>query len=222
MKQSIYRFRQAEVSVMRRAVEAIRQFNIDEEAETRLDHLREPGCGRDPRPVGGGGETGSFSNEHTGETSAPHTFVRYDEEDQQGEPSIVGHRLLRRSEGHVDLTSNHRTRHDLMETMNDMFDEVFDPRYHDLPGDWHAEAQRLRPARDTEQPGVLEWLLPIPGAITEVPLDLDVSVNTFVDPNASQVQLEHELLADRLHALLNGESHQGMGQCVRNVDHGQR
>ena len=206
MKQSIYRFRQAEVSVMRRAVEAIRQFNIDEEAETRLDHLREPGCGRDPRPVGGGGETGSFSNEHTGETSAPHTFVRYDEEDQQGEPSIVGHRLLRRSEGHVDLTSNHRTRHDLMETMNDMFDEVFDPRYHDLPGDWHAEAQRLRPARDTEQPGVLEWLLPIPGAITEVPLDLDVSVNTFADPNASQVQLEHELLADRLHALLNGAS----------------
>ena len=35
-----------------------------------------------PRPVGGGGETGSFSNEHSGEVSAPHTFVRFDEEDQ--------------------------------------------------------------------------------------------------------------------------------------------
>jgi hypothetical protein len=90
-----------------------------------------------------------------------------------------------------------------MQTMNDMFDEVFDPRYHELPGDWHAEAQRLRPARQTEHPGVLEWLLPIPGVLTDPPTDLDVSVNTFEDPNASIVHLEHELLADRLHALLN-------------------
>ena len=103
----------------------------------------------------------------------------------------------------MDLTSNHRTRHDLMETMNDMFDEVFSPRYHALPGDWHAEAQRLRPARATEHSGVLEWLLPIPGSIGEVPADLDIAVNTFEDPNASAVHLEHELLADRLHALLH-------------------
>ncbi len=203
MKQSIYRFRQAEVSVMRRAVSAIRQFNIDEETESRLHHLRETGCGRDPRPVGGGGETGSFSNEHTGEVSAPHTFVRFDVEDQEGLPAITGQRLLRRAEGHVDLTSNHRTRHDLMQTMNDMFDEVFDPRYHDLPGDWHAEPQRLHPARQTEQAGVLEWLLPVPGALTNPTHDLDVPVNTFEDPNASTVHLEHELLADRIHALLN-------------------
>ncbi|MGB0950583.1 MAG: hypothetical protein ACPGWQ_01100, partial [Poseidonia sp.] len=60
--------------------------------------------------------------------------------------------------------------------------------------------------RATEHPGVLEWLLPIPGTIAEVSLDLDVAVNTFADPNASQVHLEHELLADRLHALLNGSS----------------
>ena len=203
MKQSIYRFRQAEVSVMRRAVASIRAFNRDESGEQRLDHLRQPGCGRDPRPVGGGGETGSFSNLHDGEPSAPHTFVPFAEEDQEGRPAIAGERLVRRSEGHVDLTSNHRTRHDLMETMNDMFDEVFSPRYHALPGDWHAEAQRLRPARASEHSGVLEWLLPIPGSIGEVPADLDVAVNTFEDPNASAVHLEHELLADRLHALLH-------------------
>ena len=39
-------------------------------------------------------------------------------------------------------------------------------------------------------------------AIGEVPIDLDVAVNTFQDPSASSVHLEHELLADRLHALL--------------------
>lgn len=126
MKQSIYRFRQAEVSVMRRAVATIRLCNSIESNDTRLDHLRQAGCGRDPRPVGAGGETGSFSNEHTGEESAPHTFVPFNEEDVEGQPAITGDRLLRRIEGHIDLTSNHRTRHDLMESMNDMFDEVFD------------------------------------------------------------------------------------------------
>ena len=203
MKQSIYRFRQAEVSVMRRAVAAIRQFNVDESSEPRLNHLRLAGHGRDPRPVGGGGETGSFSNEHSGEQSAPHTFVPFADEDVSGLPSISDERLERRLEGHVDLTSNHRTQHALMETMNDIFDEVFAPRYHDLPGDWHAEPQRLRPARSSPSPGELEWLLPIAGAIGEVPIDLDVAVNTFQDPSASSVHLEHELLADRLHALFH-------------------
>ena len=204
MKQSIYRFRQAEVSVMRRAVAAIRAFNAFEVNDQRLDHLRQSGCGRDPRPVGGGGETGSFSNEHDGEGSAPHTHVRFDEEDVANLPPITGERLQRRREGHIDLTSNHRTRHNLMETMNDVFDEVFHPRYHELPGDWHAEPQRLRPARATEEPGVLEWLLPVPGPRVPAPLDLDQAVSAFNDPAATSVQLEHELLADRLHALLHG------------------
>jgi ATP-dependent exoDNAse (exonuclease V) beta subunit len=202
MKQSIYRFRQAEVSVMRRAVAAIRAFNAMEFGDTRLDHLRHPGCGRDPRPVGAGGETGSFSNEHTGEGSAPYTHVPFADEDDTTFPSITGERLVRRTEGHVDLTSNHRTRHDLMETMNDMFDEVFHPRHHELPGDWHAEAQRLRPARLLEDPGVFEWLLPIAGPVTAAPLDLDEAVDAFQDPSATSVQREHQLLADRLHALL--------------------
>ena len=75
--------------------------------------------------VGGGGGTGSFSNEHSGEQSAPHTFVPFGEGDVSGLPRMSDERLERRIEGHVDLTSNHRTRHALMETMNDVFDEVF-------------------------------------------------------------------------------------------------
>lgn len=202
MKQSIYRFRQAEVSVMRRAVAAIREFNVAESHDERLAHLREAGCGRDPRPVGAGGETGSFTNQHDGTVSAPHEHVRFDLEDDPALPAIIGERRQRRSEGHVDLTSNHRTRHDLMETMNDIFDEVFHPRHHELPGDWHAEAQRLRPARDNSEPGVLEWLLPVAGRVAVAPLDLEEAVETFEDPSATAVEREHELIADRLDALL--------------------
>ena len=203
MKQSIYRFRQAEVSVMRRTVAAIREFNVMESQDSRLQHLRVSGCGRDPRPVGAGGETGSFSNEHDGSSSAPHSHIPFHAEDDEHAPPITGERLLRRSEGHIDLTSNHRTRHNLMMTMNAFFDEVFDARYHEVPGDWHADAQRLRPARNTPAEGVLEWLLPIRGDVRDIPLDLDVAVATFEDPSASPVQLEHELIAQRLQALLH-------------------
>ena len=93
-----------------------------------------------------------------------------------------------------------------MNTMNEVFDEVFDPVHHDLPGDWHAESQRLRPARETEEGGVLEWLLPVQGDLGDVAADLDVPLNTFEDPNASPVHLEHELLAQRLSSLVNGDS----------------
>jgi ATP-dependent exoDNAse (exonuclease V) beta subunit len=205
MKQSIYRFRQAEVSVMRRAVAAVRDCNRIEADESSLLHLRKDGEGRDPRPVGAGGETGSYTNEHGAGTSAPHSYVSYAWEDGETTSTITGERLERRQEGHIDLTSNHRTRPNLMESMNDIFDEVFSPRHHALPGDWHAEAQRLHPARVTEEQGVLEWLLPIQGALQHASYDLDVPLNTFENPNASNVQLEHELLATRLHSLLNGE-----------------
>ena len=88
MKQSIYRFRQAEVSVMRRTDRADRRFNIDEGEPVFTTFVHR--AWTRPTTRRGGGETGSFSNQHTGETSAPHTFVRFDEEDQPGrQPSLA-------------------------------------------------------------------------------------------------------------------------------------
>ena len=206
MKQSIYRFRQAEVSVMRRAVAMIRRCNLDEADDARLNHLRQEGHGRDPRPVGAGGEGGSFSNAHETRASAPHSFVPLNRDDGEEGAPISGERLQRRREGHIDLTSNHRTRANLMETMNALFDEVFDARHHDLPGDWHAEPQRLRPARLTEEGGVLEWLLPVQGSLDTVPEALDEPLDAFSDPHAAAVHLEHELVAQRLAALIAGDT----------------
>jgi ATP-dependent exoDNAse (exonuclease V) beta subunit len=214
MKQSIYRFRQAEVTVMRRTVESIKSINYIEQSEPRLSHLRKANHGRDPRPKGAGGEIGSFSNQHsptgTKIESKPWDHVCAEFEDSpKGVKKYVQvskERLSRRLLGHIDLTSNHRTLHNIMRTMNGIFNDVFDGRHYTLPGDWHAEAQELKPARDDDKSGTLEWLLPLQTATELPPLDLEKVSQVFADSNAKSIHLEHELIALRLHSLLSNKS----------------
>ena len=214
MKQSIYRFRQAEVTVMRRTVEYIKSINYMEQSEARLGHLRKLNHGRDPRPIGAGGEIGSFSNQHSSTgpkiESKPWQHVCAEFEDSpKGTKTYVQvstERLNRRILGHIDLTSNHRTLHNLMRTMNGVFDDVFDSRHYTLPGDWHAEAQELKPARDDDKLGVLEWLLPLQTDTDSPPLDLATISPVFADPNAKSIHLEHELISLRLHSLLSNKN----------------
>ena len=210
MKQSIYRFRQAEVTVMLRTVEAIKNINYTEQSESRLSHLKKANHGRDPRPVGAGGEIGSFSNQHppsgTKLESKPWEHVPVEFEDSSGDTKkyvqISPERVKRRLLGHIDLTSNHRTLHNLMLTMNGIFEDVFASRHYVLPGDWHAKSQNLKPARKDKNKGVLEWLLPLQTNVTIPTADLNNPNNVFSDPNAKNIHLEHELIALRLHSLL--------------------
>ena len=213
MKQSIYRFRQAEVTVMQRTVENIKIVNQIEFSEPRLLHLRKPNHGRDPRPVGAGGEIGSFSNQHSAESGPqksmpwqhiPASFEDSPQDFRQYIP-ISKQRLENRNLGHIDLTSNHRTLHNLMETMNGIFNDVFDTRHHILPGDWHAKAQDLRPFRDDKTEGKLEWLLPLQSSKDSPLLDLMKPNDVFSDPSSKSIHLEHELIALRLHSLLTGK-----------------
>ena len=210
MKQSIYRFRQAEVTVMLRTVDAIKSINSIEQLESRLSHLKKENHGRDPRPVGAGGEIGSFSNQHTSTgsklESKPWDYVPVEFEDSTGDIKkyiqISPERIKRRLLGHIDLTSNHRTLHNLMSTMNGIFEDVFSKRHHVLPGDWHAKSQNLKPARKETDKGVLEWLLPLQTDVSFPSVDLNDPNNVFSDPNAKNIHLEHELIALRLHSLL--------------------
>ena len=215
MKQSIYRFRQAEVTVMRRTVAAIKQVNLMEQSEPRLSHLRSEGEGRDPRPVGAGESfIKGTSIEGTSVKSKlwEHVSVAFEDDEDALKP-VDNIRRERRTLGHIDLTSNHRSLHNLMRTMNGMFDDVFDPRHYVLPGDWHAEPQQLRPARDSERLGALEWLVPLQIGVETPSLDLDKRIDTFADPKAKRSHLENELIAARLQALI-----QKRGTQVWNAD----
>jgi ATP-dependent exoDNAse (exonuclease V) beta subunit len=211
MKQSIYRFRQAEVSVMLRAVAAIREANLIEVVENRwASGVRREGFGRDPRPIGAGGETAAFivgTAIKPHETlSAPYTHLSLGEDLDGFAPEFSGNdRQQARAEGLIDLTSNYRTKPSLVHTMNGMFRDVFSQRHHLLPGDWHASSQDLVAGRDEgDTPGVLEWLMPLSTEEGEQSSDLLVPMDVFSNSKSKDVHLEHELIAGRIAALLAG------------------
>ena len=205
MKQSIYRFRQAEVTVMRRMVASIRVANSLEQNELRLQPFTQAGHGRDPRPVGAGGESGSFiqaSDFSRDEQSAPWEYVSFGIDDSgiAAEDSTA----QERAEGHIQLRTNFRTAPGLLRTLNNMFDDTFNPRHHQFPGDFHASAQPLEAGRESSGTGTIEWLLPTQNNTGELPLDLMEGYNLYDAGNANLRHLEHELIASRLDTLVRG------------------
>ena len=207
MKQSIYRFRQAELTVMRRAVEIIRKINVDEAVmEHRLDDLKKSGFARDPRPIPGKGGLGSSfirSSELLSEDSKREEWVSLEKSDGQSklEPSAI----KKRTEGHIEMRTNHRTLPLLMNTMNYIFQDTFSPRHQTLPGPWHAESQDLLPGRDSQREAAFEWILPARTEITEIPEDLNIPINPFENIDSTNRDLSNQLLAKRLVSLVNGE-----------------
>ncbi len=204
MKQSIYRFRQAEVSVMRDMVEQIRRANRHEYSNPSLQDIRKEDHGRDPRPVGDGASGNAFTNKHNDkEKSAPHTYIHFAAgDDEEGKFITDLDRIQRRREGHIDLTTNYRTNSHLLEFMNDVFDDVFSPRHETIVGNWYAEPQRLRPGRN-QSGGHLEWLVPIQTHLEQASVDMNKAFDPFLDSRSSVKQLENELIAQRIEALLS-------------------
>ena len=205
MKQSIYRFRQAEVTVMRRMVAAIRVANSLENNESRLEAFTQQGFGRDPRPIGAGGELGSFiraSDYSREEQSSSWDYVSFGRDDAG--MALEDSTRQERAEGHIQLRTNFRTAPALLRTLNNMFEDTFDSRHHQFPGDFHATAQPLDAGRETSIEGAIEWLLPTQNNTGELPLDLMEGYNLYDARNANLRHLEHELIASRLDTLVRG------------------
>ena len=203
MKQSIYRFRQAEVTVMRRAVAAIREMNREESAmENRTASLRKPDFAKDPRVV------------------KPMSFKKGTQVKKKGQdrrewiPFLEGddgedvrhESLIRRREGHIEMSTNHRTLSKLMNTMNVIFQDTFSPRHHLLPGPWHAESQDLNPARGSDRIAKLEWVLPARTGVGPRPLEMGTGIDPFQFDGSDDRELTANLLAKRIAALIDGKA----------------
>ncbi len=205
-KQSIYGFRQAQVSGMARYTTHLRAINEHEYAsESRLlvkPALRRRDSARDPRRV----DITSFVTglEYVNHRPIPEeAWVAFDRGDDNRR--LPHQDVLRRSQGHIDLVTNYRTTGDLLETMNEWWVDLFDHRHNLFPGDWYASAKSLRAARSDDK-GNLEWLLPIE---TEQARDPDSDMKKPLDPfslgaGAKSSQLENALVAARIRALVDG------------------
>jgi len=206
MKQSIYRFRQAEVTVMRTAVAAIREMNREEAVmESRTESLRRPDAARDPRPIpGSAGENSTFvrSSQLVSEDAMRNEWISFHLDDEGN--AIDNQSLNRRREGHIEMSTNHRTLPLLMNTMNVMFQDTFSQRHHLLPGPWHAEAQDLTPARTSETQARMEWILPARTGDGMRPIDPEIAIDPFLYEGSDDRELCANLLAKRIAALVNG------------------
>ena len=174
-KQSIYRFREAQVEVMRRAAAEIDAAVVEERGlEPLSDLLDAAGVRRVDTPVPvttGFRSAGELHRTDTGPDVGASSGVL---------PWPPGARP-----GRVLLQRNHRTRGDLLRTVDALAAAILDSSERDLDGGWHASPQPLSPARP--EGGALEWLAP-PHADAEDGLD--------------HAEREHELLAARLRSIL--------------------
>ena len=206
MKQSIYRFRQAEVTVMKRAVAYIREMNREEAAmENRTDDLRRKDSAKDPRPIPGApGESTTFtrSSNLVKKEARRKEWNSFLVNDDGGEisPELV----QRRREGHIEMSTNHRTLPRLMNTMNLIFRDTFSDRHHLLPGPWHAEPQDLTPSRKSPHTSKLEWVLPTRTGSGQKPLDMDKAIDPFEFEGSNDRELTADLLAKRIAAMVDG------------------
>ncbi|MBG17130.1 MAG: hypothetical protein CMB77_02075 [Euryarchaeota archaeon] len=191
VKQSIYRFRQADVAVMRLAGDQVAAANA---AETSLrpawvqDELV-----RDPRstPPTSEGSFQSASSLHSDLKTLPLTTGL-----STSDTASLIH--TRRTLGLITLDENFRTRGDLLRTIDQVVSNVFDEvENHAI---WDAPSQHLHPCDDrADLIGSLEWLIPINSESPNPSLE---SQGLGKSPEPGDRGLEHDLVARRLSTLL--------------------
>ena len=216
MKQSIYRFRQADVTVMLDAVQAIRRMNsLEADSESRLSQLIRPDAAVDPRVVDPN-EIGFVKGTEFHQQNRDR-WVSFALDD---DGSNLGHEAIQsRMEGHIQMRTNYRTLPTLVDFMNGVFDDSFGPRNRLIDGRWHASAQRLIAGRkDSPKTGGLEWIIPSGRGDEQAPLDLAIPLDPYSHRDKNLKSLYADLLARRLAALFTGgRSNCGVGSNAVHV-----
>jgi len=208
IKQSIYAFRQAEVTGFKQYSEKLRQINNHEYLS--IPELTEPGrelrsedLSRNPRNSHDISITSARKHFEDGgqELNGWIPFRLYDGLDvgSQNETDL-------RKEGYISLKTNYRTDGGLLEVMNEWWEDIFHERHRRIfDGKFYADSQKLFSSEEkSEISGNIEWICP---ADDDFQTDPSIDHNDYLDPFVSGNSLERQgmMIAKRIKHLIDGK-----------------
>ena len=207
VKQSIYAFRQAEITGFLEFARRLRTINTHEFSTltelTRKPALRRDSHSRDPRNAHT--VTIATASEHMEKGGRDLVaWIPFDATDRNL-PVPGGAEVQARKEGMVSLQINYRTEGGMLMAMNEWWNDVFSHRHRHFPnGDFYAIPQTLYPSTEKQDnPGSIEWICPLgTGGDTDPTTDLTIPLNPFGPGKPNSLERQAMLIALRVRSLI--------------------
>ena len=211
VKQSIYAFRQAEVSGFRdfaNTLMAINDHEISTVRElTRKPALRKESESRNPRnssalTITKGSEYTTDAGRHL-EKWIPFNAA----ETGKMDTVVPANEVQNRKRGLIRLSVNYRTSGGLIRAMNEWWEDIFSRKYNDIPGaNYYANSQPLSPCDDKlSSRGSIEWICPVNSEEEGNPsINLDEPIDPFGSSKGDPLERQAMLIALRIRSLIDG------------------
>ena len=211
VKQSIYAFRQAEVTGFLDYARQLMLVNDHEfssvPALVRKPSLRRDSHGRDPRNAHA--LTIAKASEHMEKGGRDLVaWIPFNATDRNL-PAPDEMEVNRRRRGMISLQVNYRTSGGLLRSMNEWWEDILDPRHRLFPAaDFYATHQTLFANPDKQDDsGTLEWLCPLSsGGETDPPTDLTDPLDPFGPGPPDSLERQAEMVALRIRSLIHGDA----------------
>ncbi len=211
VKQSIYAFRQAEVTGFLEYARHLMLVNEHEFASVpalvRKPTLRRDSHSRDPRNAHA--LTIAKASEHMekgGRDLVP--WIPFNATDRNL-PAPEESEVKRRRRGMISLQVNYRTSGGLLRAMNEWWEDIFSHRHRLFPSaDFYATPQTLFANPDKQDDsGAIEWLCPLStGGEQDPPADLTLPLDPFGPGLPDSLERQAQMVALRVRSLILGET----------------
>ncbi len=211
IKQSIYAFRQAEVTGFLEYARQLMLVNDHEFASIpaliRKPALRKDSHGRDPRNAHA--LTIAKASEHMekgGRDLVP--WIPFNATDRNL-PAPDESEVNRRRRGMISLQVNYRTSGGLLRAMNEWWEDILSPRHRLFPAaDFYATPQTLFADPDKQDDtGTIEWLCPLSsGGEQDPPTDLTEPLDPFGPGPPDSLERQAQMVALRVRSLIRGDA----------------
>ena len=209
VKQSIYAFRQAEVTGFLDFAKSLRAVNIHEFSSvselTRKPSLRKETHSRDPRNDHHSSIARATEHmERGGRDLVP--WIPFDATDWDL-PAPTSEEVKARKEGMISLKVNYRSSGGLLGVMNEWWEDVFSERHRTFPNaDFYASPQTLHSFPEKRDiPGLIEWICPPDSEnSSDPPTDLEMHLDPFGPGNTDRLERQATLIAMRVRSLIEG------------------